>query len=68
MKATLAARGAVAGYGGRDALAGVDLNVFSGEIVALLGPNGAGKSTLVRVLSGAMPLRAGEVELGGAPF
>ena len=42
-------------------LVGVDLLVRSGELVAILGPNGAGKTTLLRVLSGALPPRAGEV-------
>lgn len=49
-------------------LAGVDLFVRSGELVAILGPNGAGKTTLLRVLSGALAPRAGEVRLFGQPL
>jgi iron complex transport system ATP-binding protein len=60
--------GGVAGYGDQKALSGVDLNVRRGVLTAVLGPNGAGKSTLVRALSGRLPLRAGTVELGGAPL
>jgi ABC-2 type transport system ATP-binding protein len=38
-------------YGKHQVLAGVDLDVRPGEIVALLGPNGAGKTTLVNILT-----------------
>lgn len=38
--------------GGRDIIAGVDLDVRPGEIVTLIGPNGAGKTTLVRLVLG----------------
>ena len=47
------------------ALAGVDLTVAAGEIVALLGPNGAGKSTLLRCASGQLRPDQGQVLLGG---
>ncbi|MFI6480948.1 ABC transporter ATP-binding protein [Nonomuraea sp. NPDC050663] len=54
-----------AGYGGVQALFGVELTVGEGEFVALLGPNGAGKSTTLRVLSGLIKPSAGRVTLGG---
>lgn len=38
-------------FGRTTALAGIDLNVDEGTVVALLGPNGAGKTTLVRLLA-----------------
>lgn len=53
---------------GRDVLAGVDLEIRSGEIVSLLGANGAGKSTLLRILLGLMPALAGEVTLHDRPL
>jgi branched-chain amino acid transport system ATP-binding protein len=48
-------------FGGLVALAGVDLTVHRGEIVALLGPNGAGKTTLFNVLSGLVRPSAGRI-------
>lgn len=49
-------------------LAGADLRVCSGEIVALLGANGAGKSTLFRVMLGLERMTRGDVLLDGAPI
>jgi len=39
-------------YAGVDAVAGLDLEVHTGEIFAILGPNGAGKTTTVEILEG----------------
>jgi len=57
--------GVTAGYAGADVLRGLSLRVDAGQLCAVIGPNGAGKSTLVRLLSGALPLRAGRVLLDG---
>jgi branched-chain amino acid transport system ATP-binding protein len=42
-------------YGRIQALAGIDLKVEDGELVALVGANGAGKTTLLRAISGVQP-------------
>jgi heme ABC exporter ATP-binding subunit CcmA len=47
------------------ALAGVDLDIDSGEILLLAGPNGSGKTTLLRLCAGLLPLRAGTGEVLG---
>ena len=54
-------------YGSRPVLAGVDVEVRAGEVVALLGPNGAGKSTLLHVLLGLLAPTSGEARLGPDP-
>ena len=52
-------------FGDTVALAGLDLEVERGEIVALLGPNGAGKTTAISILLGLRPPDAGTVRLFG---
>jgi branched-chain amino acid transport system ATP-binding protein len=54
-----------AGYGSFRALFDVSLEVAQREAVAVIGPNGAGKTTLLRVISGLVPLSAGEMTLNG---
>ena len=58
-------QGVVAGYGGGDVLQGVDLTVGRGSITCIVGPNGAGKSTVLRVISGLLRPRSGQVRLAG---
>jgi len=53
-------------YAQTQALAGVDLEVHRGEVLALLGPNGAGKTTAVSLLVGLLQADGGSAELFGA--
>jgi branched-chain amino acid transport system ATP-binding protein len=52
-------------YGPIEAVRGISLTVFRGEVVAVVGANGAGKTTLLRTLSGLVRPRAGEVRVCG---
>jgi branched-chain amino acid transport system permease protein len=52
-------------FGGLTAVGGVSFEVAAGEIVGLIGPNGAGKSTTFNLISGVLPLSAGEVWFEG---
>ena len=57
--------GVYAGYGGGDVLQGFDLAVEDGSVTCIVGPNGAGKSTVLRVVSGLLTPRRGEVSFDG---
>lgn len=61
-------RGVSKRFGATRALAGVNLEVLPGEILALVGENGAGKSTLMKVLSGAHAPDEGEMWLDGERY
>jgi len=53
-------------YDGKlEAVAGLDLEIHSGECFGLLGPNGAGKTTTIEILEGLLPATSGEVEVLG---
>src|SRR3954451_15301504 len=61
----LVLRSVAAGYGSFRALFDISLEVGAGEAVGVIGPNGAGKTTLMRVISGLIPPRAGEILMEG---
>lgn len=54
-----------AGYGSKQILNGISLEVANGEIVALIGHNGAGKTTLLKTIFGLLPLWRGQVNFKG---
>lgn len=46
----------------------IALKAPRGQITVLLGPNGAGRTTLLEGLAGVIPVRNGEIRLGGTPL
>ena len=54
-------------FGQVEALKGVDMEVFKGEIIGLVGDNGAGKSTLIKILSGIYAPNSGTIRCEGKP-
>jgi ABC-type branched-subunit amino acid transport system ATPase component len=68
MTAMLETRRLVTGYGKKQVLVDVSVEIGQGEIVAVIGPNGSGKSTLLKALCGLIPLWSGEVRFSGTPI
>jgi len=50
---------------GTVAVAGLDLDVADGELLAVLGPSGCGKSTVLRIVAGLETPSEGRVSIGG---
>jgi branched-chain amino acid transport system ATP-binding protein len=64
-RSLLEVEGLVSGYGKKQVLNGVSIEVMEGEIVALIGHNGAGKSTLLKTVFGLLPAWKGQMTLDG---
>jgi D-xylose transport system ATP-binding protein len=62
----LSLRGVSKSFGAVQALTDIDLDVYSGEVVAIVGDNGAGKSTLVKILAGVHPQDSGTITFEGS--
>ncbi|HXY81879.1 MAG TPA: ABC transporter ATP-binding protein [Gaiellaceae bacterium] len=52
-------------YGSIQALRGISIDVYEGEIVTLIGANGAGKSTTLRSINGLNHPRRGKISFEG---
>ena len=59
----LRAEGLCLGYGDRQVVKGLDLDVPQGQFLVVLGPSGSGKSTLLLALNGSVPVRSGRLEV-----
>ena len=55
-------------YGAVQAVRGISLEVFSGEVVGLIGPNGAGKTSTLAAIFGLVPTASGRILFDGAPL
>jgi len=64
----LAATGLRRSFGQTEALRGIDLAIWPGEVLAVMGPSGSGKSTLLHCLAGVLVPDAGEVVVDGQPI
>ena len=53
------------GYGKKQVVFGLSLDVRGGEIVSLIGPNGAGKSTVLKAVCGLIPAWKGQILFNG---
>jgi len=49
------------GYGNKQVIFNLTLELKKGEIVAMIGPNGAGKSTVLKAVCGLIPIWKGEI-------
>ena len=58
-------RDVVVGFGARNVLQGVTLDVRRGEVLGFVGGSGTGKSVLTRAILGLVPKRAGRIEVFG---
>ncbi|MGB9733626.1 MAG: ABC transporter ATP-binding protein [Conexivisphaera sp.] len=52
-------------YEGNPVLSDLDIDAYSGEVLAIVGPNGAGKTTLLRAISGSLAIAGGELRCCG---
>lgn len=53
------------GYGDKDVLKGVNMQVAPGSVFALLGSNGAGKTTIINILTSLLPADGGKCTVAG---
>ena len=64
-EAKLSLSGVTKSFGTQQVLAGIDMDVATGEMVCLIGPSGSGKSTLLRCMNLLEPIDDGVILLDG---
>lgn len=64
-KTWITIRGLKKSFGDAVVYDGFDIDLPQGEFISVFGPNGCGKSTLINMISGLMPMDAGEVLYDG---
>lgn len=52
-------------YGSKKVLNNINQNLETGKIYGLIGENGVGKTTFMKILSGILPLKEGEIYFNG---
>ena len=57
------AEGLCLGYGDRQVVKSLDLEIPQGQFLTVLGPSGSGKSTLLLAMNGSVPARSGRLEV-----
>jgi sulfate transport system ATP-binding protein len=62
---SIAIRALIKRFGHFTALAGINLDIQTGELVALLGPSGCGKTTLLRIIAGLENADSGAIQFDG---
>jgi ABC-type multidrug transport system ATPase subunit len=63
--AAIMSSGLVRKFGAFTAVDGVSFRVEKGEVFGFLGPNGSGKTTVIKMLTGLLPLSAGNAWVQG---
>ena len=67
-KLLFSARDITKQFAGTQALKGVDLDVYEGEVIGLIGENGAGKSTLLKIIIGVEMQTSGSMTIYDNPY
>lgn len=53
------------GYGEKEILHGIDMDIPEGSVTALVGPSGSGKSTVARLIASLWDVQEGSIQIGG---
>ena len=61
----ISVRGLVVGFGAKDVLVNLDLDVYRGEVLGFVGGSGTGKSVLTRTILGLVHKKAGKIDVLG---